>query len=221
LGSLDQFFEDEPSADVSTKSTEGLSEIQQLIHDKREQAKAKSHKPKAVKVVDSEPIASTSMPSKKRIAPDDPRISKRMRSWLNKLSNSALPACETEFKAIYEEHPSAIVTATLLKLILSVVDSPDLIMPNHLPLYAAVIRFVPQENRGQILEGIHDRWKEQLEISVPEAALMDITSLQNLTLLLAETYNVYLVAANVIYDVIRLLLAKNLELLVKVLKGKP
>ncbi|KAK0545581.1 suppressor of glycerol defect [Tilletia horrida] len=159
----------------------------------------------------------------------DPKLQRTLNGLLNRLSSANLDNILADILAAYNSYPRAIVTQTLVRLVLETValqpNLVDSIVIMYAALFASLGRSVGVEfgaEATQVLMGrlvhahaqIRRRQRRASgssdDVTVANPGTSDDDSAgrecMNLAVLLGHTYNLHLVAAPLIYDIVRLCL---------------
>ncbi|KAK0530234.1 suppressor of glycerol defect [Tilletia horrida] len=171
----------------------------------------------------AEATPGTSKPNISSTPTVDPKLQRTLNGLLNRLSSANLDAILVDILAAYGSYPRAVVTQTLVKLVLETVALQPNLVDSIVILYAALFcalgRSVGVEFGAEAVQVLVGRLvhahaqirRRQEQGSVSQADQDDRAGREclNLAVLLAHTYNLHLVAAPLIYDVVRLCLRES------------
>ncbi|CAD6887950.1 unnamed protein product [Tilletia controversa] len=228
---LNEGADEEEEADAATEEEE---EAEQRVEDGKTSVKTAAtssapstsgkYIPPALRRAAAEAeMASSSLVKAASSAPTaDPKLTRTLNGLLNRLSSANLDAIMADLVETYRSHPRAVVTQTLVRLVLETValqpDLVDSIVIMYAALFAALGRSVGVEfgaEAVQVLTGklVHAhaqirRRQRGAGVAVGADGLDDKAGREclNLAVLLAHAYNLHLIAAPIVYDVVRLCL---------------
>ena len=161
---------------------------------------------------------------------DHPRLRRQINGLLNRLSESNLVTVLLEVEKIYQNHPRHQVSSSLLQMLTEILSDPaslqDTFIILHTGFIAALYKVVGTDFGAYTIETLHDQFSHLYDKSTgvgdPSTDGAD-RRLVNLIHVFAELYNFRVIASNLIYDLIRLLLntfsEANTELLLKVIRN--
>ncbi|KAE8232593.1 hypothetical protein CF326_g2377 [Tilletia indica] len=151
----------------------------------------------------------------------DPKLTRTLNGLLNRLSSANLDAIMADLVEAYRSYPRAVVTQTLVRLVLETValqpNLVDTIVIMYAALFAALGRSVGVEfgaEAVQVLVGKLVHAHAQIRRRQRGGAAAEVEGPDdkagreclNLAVLLAHAYNLHLVAAPLVYDIVRLCL---------------
>lgn len=198
--------------------------------------------PPAASPASVEPEASASKPALEA-PPEDPRLRRQINGQLNKLSTSNMAAIVDQLLSIYASNPRAVVSTTMISLLLGIIadrdNLGDQLVVTYAVLVAALFRTVGVEFPAGVVarsvELFDAAFKKHAEAAAdgadPSAAdegadfegRPGSKECLNLVSFIAELYNFQVVHCGLVYDFVRLLIESGLgelqvELLSRIVK---
>jgi nucleolar MIF4G domain-containing protein 1 len=233
--------EGEAAAETASTSTAKPAAGSYVPPHLRKQAAAPvSAKPAAGENAPPPPAPALEAPS------EDPRLRRQINGQLNKLSTSNMSAIVDQLLSIYSSNPRAVVSTTMISLLLGIISDRDnlgdQLVVTYAALVAALFRTVgiefPAGVVARSVELFDAAFKKHKDAIASGTSTLDDDGEEgfegrpgskeclNLVSFIAELYNFQVVHCGLVYDFVRLLIESGLgelevELLSRIVKRKP
>lgn len=179
------------------------------------------------------------------VPPEDPRLRRQINGQLNKLSQSNMSAIVDQLLSIYASNPRAVVSTTMISLLLGIISDRDnlgdQLVVTYAVLVAALFRTVGIEfpagviaRAVELFDAAFKKHTEALENGTDPTDAGDVgfegrpgsKECLNLVSFISELYNLQAVHCGLVYDFVRLLIESGLgelqvELLSRIVKREP
>lgn len=176
--------------------------------------------------------------------PEDPRLRRQINGQLNKLSTSNMSAIVDQLLSVYSSNPRAVVSTTMISLLLGIISDRDNLGDQLVVTYAALVAALFRTVGIEFPAGVVARSVELFDAAFKkhkDAIASGTSTLDedegfegrpgskeclNLVSFIAELYNFQVVHCGLVYDFVRLLIESGLgelevELLSRIVKRKP
>ena len=178
--------------------------------------------------------------------PEDPRLRRQINGQLNKLSTSNMSAIVDQLLSIYSSNPRAVVSTTMISLLLGIISDRDNLGDQLVVTYAALVAALFRTVGIEFPAGVVARSVELFDaafIKHKDAIASGTSTVDdygeegfegrpgskeclNLVSFIAELYNFQVVHCGLVYDFVRLLIESGLgelevELLSRIVKREP